>query len=222
VEPELHRPAISYFAVLFHLGDDDHELVGELARDALLQRFPIAIGSRHRLLFEDLVTRFGHAQSARQRAAAHHVQAFLWDLIASERDPDDHVSAPSAGEDEFNVHIERAITLFEKHLDGGGLTIGAVAERVGVTQAHLTRLFTEQFGMPPLQYWRRLRMETAASLLLNTTKSIKEIAWEMGYANQFHFSRSFSRVAEISPQRFRERYFRTAPTAYAGKVMGAS
>ncbi len=94
-----------------------------------------------------------------------------------------------------------------------------VAERIGVSQAHLTRLFDRHFGVPPLQYYRRLRMEVAASRLINSNLSVKEIAWELGYSNPFHFSRSFRRFAGMSPVEYRRQYYRTTPTGYAGRVV---
>lgn len=118
----------------------------------------------------------------------------------------------------FNVHISRAIQIFESHLHDR-ITVAAVAAKIGVSQAHLTRLFTDHFGVSPLQYYRRVRMDVAASLLLNTTRSVKEIAWELGYSNPFHFSRSFRRYADMSPRAYREQYFRTNPTGYAGRII---
>jgi AraC-like DNA-binding protein len=63
-------------------------------------------------------------------------------------------------------------------------------------------------------------MDVAASLLLNTNRSIKEISFDMGYSNPFHFSRSFSRYADMSPRVYREQYFRANPTQYESKVLG--
>jgi transcriptional regulator GlxA family with amidase domain len=123
------------------------------------------------------------------------------------------------GRHDYNVHVDRAVQLFERHVTEA-ITISEVARRLGVTPAHLTRLFDRHLGVSPLQYYRRLRMEVAASLLINTARSIKEISFELGFANPFHFSRSFSRFAEISPSEFRRQYYRNNPTGYAGKIVG--
>jgi transcriptional regulator GlxA family with amidase domain len=96
--------------------------------------------------------------------------------------------------------------------------VEAVARKLEISQAHLTRLFDRHFGVSPLQYYRRLRMEVAASRLINSTASVKEIAWELGYSNPFHFSRSFKRFAEMSPVEYRRQYHRNTPTGYAAKV----
>jgi transcriptional regulator GlxA family with amidase domain len=119
---------------------------------------------------------------------------------------------------DFNYHIARAVELFEKHRFSG-IAISEVAERLEISQAHLTRVFTTHLGVPPGRYFQRLRMESAASMLLNTNKSVKEIAWEFGYPNQVHFTRTFASVAGIAPREFRTRYYRESPTNYAAKVI---
>ena len=49
----------------------------------------------------------------------------------------------------------------------------------------------------------RIVIEAKRELYL-TSKSIKEIAWELGYEDEHYFSRFFKRNAEISPQFYRE------------------
>ena len=254
---ELHRP-VSYYAVLFSL-DQDEPLRAVVDAPTFVRSFPRDDGTRHRVLFEDLHTRYAHPHPARRRAGEHMLQTLLWDLAAEletfdpkptsvsgaavqrattavgadEDDADeDDAEPPSRANDgvavtnpskgvggaEYNVHIERALHLFDRHV-ARAITIQEVARRVGVTQEHLTRLFDRAFGVSPLQYYRRLRMEIAASKLLNTTLSVKEIAWELGYANPFHLSRSFRRYAGISPSEYRRQYYQTNPMGYAGRVV---
>ena len=49
----------------------------------------------------------------------------------------------------------------------------------------------------------RIVIEAKRELYL-TSKSVKEIAWELGYEDEHYFSRFFKRNAEISPQFYRE------------------
>lgn len=242
VPGELHRP-ISYYAVLFTL-DPDNPLQREVESAAFQRSFPRHIGFRHRVLFEELTSRYAHTSPDRHAAAVHMLQALLWDLVAEGRGGSGNrtpgssaesgrsrqggaVPAPATGtrrsprnvgRHDYNVHVDRAVQLFERHVTEA-ITISEVARRLGVTPAHLTRLFDRYLGVSPLQYYRRLRMEVAASLLINTTRSVKEISFELGFANPFHFSRSFSRFAEISPSEFRREYYRNNPTGYAGKIV---
>ncbi len=214
VRPGDFRRPISYYAVLFRL-EGEAELLGTMDTGGFIGSFPRSVGSRYRVLFEDLKNWYTHANPARRRSAGHMLLSLLWELAA-----ESGVSgADRARSGEYNVHISRAIGIFERHVTER-ITIGEVAAMCEVTQAHLTRLFTKHFGVSPLQYYQRLRMDVAASLLLNTNRSIKEISFDMGYSNPFHFSRSFSRYADMSPRVYREQYFRANPTQYESKVLG--
>ncbi len=207
IAPAQADRGITFFAILF---SPTHELERLLQSPEIRSGFPRNIGSHHRLLFEDLAAGFAHKLVPRQMAAAHQLQAFLWQLMVP---PEEQALSP-----QFNVHIERAIGVMQEHLSRA-ITMGTVAERIGITQPHMTRIFHQVLGISPARYYRHLRMEAAASLLTNSNMSIKEIAWQMGFTNQFHFSRSFFSVAHVSPRAFRENYFRANPTRYAQKIL---
>lgn len=49
----------------------------------------------------------------------------------------------------------------------------------------------------------RIIIESKRELYM-TTKSIKEIAWKLGYEDEFYFSRFFKKNTDISPQMYRE------------------
>lgn len=206
---DMRRP-VSYYAVLFALPPED-PLCPILRHIDFSRSFPRLAGSRHRLLFEDLKTTYAHPNSARRRAAQHMLQAFLWNLTA-DTETRTHAAAP------YNVHVTRAMRLFEENLNTN-ISVTDVARAIGITQAHLTRLFTCHLGVSPLQYYRRLRMDVAASMLLDSTRSVKEISWELGYSNPFHFTRSFTRYADMSPSEYRRQYYRTNPTRYETRMV---
>ena len=150
VKLEDHRRPISFYAVLF-APDPDDPVADVLADREYRDSFPRHVGSRYRILFEDLKNRYTHARRARRRAAVHTLQSLLWDLAAESEVAEDEYAASVPGDaGDVNVHVRRAIHLFESHIHSR-ITVADVAERVGITQAHLTRLFTEQFGVPPRQ-----------------------------------------------------------------------
>lgn len=61
------------------------------------------------------------------------------------------------------------------------------------------RIFRKNFGTTPYQYMLKLRMEHAVKLLSTTNKSVKEIAHECGYENEFYFHRQFKQHYNYSP-----------------------
>ncbi len=71
-----------------------------------------------------------------------------------------------------------------------------------VDRSYLSRLF-QRFGRTtPYRFITKLKMNRAASLLLDHRLMVKEAADALGFADAFHFSRTFKRIYGISPERF--------------------
>ena len=64
--------------------------------------------------------------------------------------------------------------------------------------------FHRTFGIPPKQYICKRRMEQAKKLLLSTALPVKKISDQVGYDNEFFFSRLFKKYTGHSPSTFRE------------------
>ncbi|WP_030750785.1 AraC family transcriptional regulator [Streptomyces sp. NRRL F-5135] len=94
-------------------------------------------------------------------------------------------------------------------------TVGALAERTGVSRSTLAKRFAELVGAPPLTYLTRWRMTLAADLLVEReAATIADIARAVGYADPFGVSAAFKRVRGANPSEFR-RTATTAPAATA-------
>lgn len=83
-------------------------------------------------------------------------------------------------------------------------SLEAVANACDLDAPYLCRLFARFHGESPYQFLTRLRMQHAASLLLEGTASVKEVAVASGFPDPFHFSRVFKSVHRVPPSRFRE------------------
>lgn len=55
-----------------------------------------------------------------------------------------------------------------------------------------------------IEYLTDVRMEKAKELLRNSSKSIKEICLEVGYADSSYFSRIFKKNVGVSPKEYKE------------------
>ncbi|MBN2590884.1 MAG: AraC family transcriptional regulator [Sedimentisphaerales bacterium] len=78
-----------------------------------------------------------------------------------------------------------------------------IAEECNIDSAYLCRLFKRFDKRSPYQYLMRLKMNFAAQRLLLPNSSVKEIAFELGFSDPFHFSRVFKRILGISPSTFK-------------------
>lgn len=77
------------------------------------------------------------------------------------------------------------------------------AKEVGLSAFHFLRLFASVLGVTPHQYLVRSRLRHAARLLADDTRSITEIALEVGFGDLSNFVRTFHRAAGVSPRGYR-------------------
>ena len=78
-----------------------------------------------------------------------------------------------------------------------------IAEECHIDSAYLCRLFKRFDNRSPYQYLMRLKMNLAAQRLQLPNSSVKEIAFELGFCDPFHFSRVFKRIFGVSPSTFK-------------------
>lgn len=84
------------------------------------------------------------------------------------------------------------------------LSLTELSRRVGLNENKLKYGFKEIFGTTVFGYLFDYKMQLAKQLLLDTNKSISEIAETCGYDYVSHFSTAFKRKYNISPLKFRE------------------
>ena len=80
-----------------------------------------------------------------------------------------------------------------------------LASAVNLSASHFSRLFTNRTGHSPIDYFIQLKIQRACRLLDNTMWSIAEVALEIGFEDQFYFSRQFGKVMNMSPREYRKR-----------------
>lgn len=73
-----------------------------------------------------------------------------------------------------------------------------------ISKYRICREFSSVFGLPPLKYLNRRRIEIAKNLLLSSDKHIHEIANEVGYENTNHFINLFKKETGLTPLVYRE------------------
>ena len=82
-------------------------------------------------------------------------------------------------------------------------SLDQIAEECNIDSAYLCRLFKRFGNRSPYQYLMRMKMNLAAQKLQSTNSSVKEIAFELGFNDPFHFSRVFKRIFGIPPSAFK-------------------
>ena len=93
--------------------------------------------------------------------------------------------------------------VLQEHLD---YDVTTMARRAGVCPSRFRQLFVQYYGVSPIQFLLRARMEKARQLLCKTNTPIKEISRIVGYSELAAFHHAFVREVGLSPGAYRKRH----------------
>jgi len=109
--------------------------------------------------------------------------------------------------------VSRALALIaEGTLDGGEAGVEALAERLGVGERQLRRLFHRHLGVPPIAVAQTRRVLFAKQLIQETSLSMAAVAEASGFGSVRRFNDAFVRLYRRSPRELRIKK-RVAPSA---------
>lgn len=97
--------------------------------------------------------------------------------------------------------LSQAIDYIQAHL-GDDISLTKLAEAVGMSQYHFSRLFKQTTGFSPYQYVIKCRVERGKELLRHNTLSITDISLEVGFSSHSHFTQNFKRLVGVTPKQF--------------------
>ncbi|WP_407700533.1 helix-turn-helix domain-containing protein [Steroidobacter gossypii] len=83
------------------------------------------------------------------------------------------------------------------------IDLSTAAKIAGLSSYHFLRVFAAVVGVTPHQYLVRARLRNAARLLVESERSITEVAFDVGFNDMSNFVRTFGRAAGASPRAFR-------------------
>ncbi len=101
-----------------------------------------------------------------------------------------------------DTHVGKALGLLHER-PAEDWTIAGLAQEVGISRSVLAERFRHFLGEPPMAYLTRWRMRLGAQSLKTTSKSVAEIAPEVGYESEAAFNRAFKREFGTPPARYR-------------------
>jgi AraC-like DNA-binding protein/ligand-binding sensor protein len=83
------------------------------------------------------------------------------------------------------------------------LSLAAVAQASGASVFHFCKVFKKSTGLRFTDYVARIRLEDAKTQLLNPSRRISEVAYDVGFQSLTQFNRTFKRIFGQSPTEFR-------------------
>ncbi|MBN1673224.1 MAG: helix-turn-helix transcriptional regulator [Kiritimatiellae bacterium] len=78
-----------------------------------------------------------------------------------------------------------------------------LARRVAVSRQYLCEGFRQHFGVTPIEYAIRLRMQHAEELLSNADLNVTQVAERCGFSDVYYFSKLFKKRRGLTPSVFR-------------------
>ncbi len=101
----------------------------------------------------------------------------------------------------ISLKIDQIIEYMRQNINGK-VTLEELSGIAGLSTFYLSRAFKEATGYPIIMYFNKMKIDKAKELLVEGNKKVKEVAYELGYTNEFYFSRMFKRVEGLSPKEF--------------------
>jgi len=86
------------------------------------------------------------------------------------------------------------------------ITLDQLAALEHISKSYLSRCFKQHTGKTVIAYVNQLRIQTAKRLLISSSESANEIAYQVGFESIKYFFRTFKALEGESPASFRRRY----------------
>jgi len=81
------------------------------------------------------------------------------------------------------------------------LKLAEIAKKVKLNYEIFRKNFKEVYGISPSEYKIRKRLDKACTMLLMT--SVKDVAFQLNYSDQYTFSEQFKTYIGMSPKKYR-------------------
>lgn len=116
---------------------------------------------------------------------------------------DARLSEPGLIQPELPPAVQRALERMRLyfHLP---IRVVELAQLSGMSESHFSRQFKAAMGTSPIDWLRRERVNQAKRRLIESSDPVKEIARQVGYHDQFFFSKDFKKMTKLTPTQFRE------------------
>ena len=101
-------------------------------------------------------------------------------------------------------NITLCVNYLQKHIDKP-LALREIAESVNLSVSHFAAIFKKSTGFSVIEYFNHLKIQKACQYLQFTDLRINEIADQLGIEDPYYFSRMFTKIIGVSPNKYRSR-----------------
>lgn len=104
------------------------------------------------------------------------------------------------------VEIVKAVSEYITQNLNEKISLKQLTLKFGISDTYLQNAFRSVYGMPVISFMRAQKMQSAAQILIHTTRTVDEIAEEFGYENESKFSAAFKKIMGDSPGVYRKEH----------------
>ncbi len=105
-------------------------------------------------------------------------------------------------------YVMEAIDYIASHYGDEDIRIGSIADFIGISEGHLSRIFRKETDYTVMSYITKYRIHTAMKLLCDCRHKVYEVAEMVGYHDITYFSSTFKKIAGVSPSEYQDRSVR--------------
>jgi two-component system, response regulator YesN len=98
--------------------------------------------------------------------------------------------------------IKLAIEYINQHYNQK-IVLDDVAAQVFLNRSYLSQLFKKEMEVSFGDYLEKIRINNSKHLILDSTKSMSEVAESVGFSNQNYFTKVFKKVTGVSPLKYK-------------------
>ena len=115
-------------------------------------------------------------------------------------------SAPILGlkKGDKSKYVLEAMDYIGAHYNDPGITVGSIAQSLGISEGHLSHTFKKETDYTLLNYLTRYRIHKAMELLRDCRMKVYEVAEQVGYKDITYFSTTFKKVVGVSPSEYQD------------------
>lgn len=150
------------------------------------------------LMFEEIYRNLEMGYSSEN---LEYVTLCLWHFIASFRFISQYREINKSKKGDI---IQDAINYMRSNIEKR-LSLEEIAGCVNYSASHFGQIFLKKTGHSPLNYFNQLKIQKACQMLDFSDMKIKEIANELGFYDQYHFSKTFFKITGETPSQYKKR-----------------
>lgn len=177
-------------------------LIGNEIVSESLQKGVVSIPSKRRDYIENLLNKLLFESAGQDILSPAFIQAGLLELLLFVIRCQQYESNVYKEIDVDNQLMQEVATYIYDHYDKK-ITLDDMAEQFHISSSYLSKKFKMTTGFGFKEYLINVRIKNACRLLLETNRSITDIAFECGFNDSNYFGDAFRRIKGVSPNKYR-------------------